>query len=101
MRKRTKTAPLVKVTWEDSRQPAPSWAHLATRDKPSAVQCVSVGWLIYDGKDAIAVAANMGDLEGGPSLQVSGVIEIPTCCIKKMQVLSEDGYHLDVRRRRP
>lgn len=80
---------LVMIEWEDSAQPISSWAYLASLDATKAVRCVSVGWLIHDGKDVKALAPNMGNLNDESSVQVSGVIRIPTRCISRVVDLKE------------
>lgn len=80
--------PLVMVEWEDSAQPIPGWGYLASMPVQTAVKCVSVGWLIQDGC-VKAVAPNMGGIEENGSVQVSGVIRIPTRCIVRITKLAE------------
>jgi hypothetical protein len=80
---------LVMIEWEDSAQPISSWAYLASLDVTKAVRCVSVGWLIHDGDDVKALAPNMGNLNDESSVQVSGVIRIPTRCISRIVDLDE------------
>lgn len=74
---------LVMIEWEDSRRPVPEWCWLPDYDKPSPVVCVSVGWLIKNGKKVKALAPNVGDMKAEPA-QVSGVIQIPTRCIRQI-----------------
>ena len=82
------TCPLVMIEWEDSAQPSPSWAFLANTKPSRAVRCVSVGWLIENGKKVKALAPNMGDL-GESDVQVSGVIRIPARSVVKVTRLKE------------
>lgn len=65
-----------------------AWTFLADHEPPPAVRCVSVGWLIEDG-DVKALAPNMGGLESGNSLQVSGVIRIPARCVLRVVKIKE------------
>lgn len=88
---RTNACPLVFVEWEDSAQPIPSWSHLASFDAPGTVLCASVGWLIRDDDQMKALAPNMGGLNNKCSLQISGVIQIPTSCILRITQLAEPG----------
>lgn len=81
--------PLVFVEWEDSAQPTPSWGFLSDFEAGSAVRCASVGWLIHDGDDVKALAANMGAIRGDGGLQVSGVIRIPARCVVRVERLNE------------
>jgi len=75
---------LVMIAWEDSAQPISSWAYLNSLDATKAVDCVSVGWLVHDGEGVKALAPNMANLNYESSVQVSGVIRIPTCCISRI-----------------
>ena len=83
--------PLVMIEWEDSAQPIPAWRLLADFEPQGTLRCVSVGWLIQDDKKVKAVAPNMGGVNVEGSLQVSGVIQIPTSCVLKVTHLSEPG----------
>ena len=86
----TSACPLVMVHWVDSAQPISAWSFLAQAGFGSVVQCVSVGWLIHDDDDVKALAPNMGDI-GTASVQVSGVIRIPTGSITGMTELAESS----------
>lgn len=77
------------VEWEDSAQPIPAWSYLASFDAGETLRCVSVGWLIRDDAEMKAVAPNMGGFNVENSVQVSGVIRIPTRCVVKVTELSE------------
>jgi hypothetical protein len=88
-RAKTASCKLVMVEWEDSAQPIPSWAHLASFEPTGTIRCASVGWLIRDDKQMKAVAPNMGAINDGESLQVSGVIQIPTSCVLRITPLQE------------
>jgi len=83
-----KSPPLVLIEWEDSRQPVSNWKWVSDYDDVNIVMCVSVGWLIKDTKDIKALAPNLGDTEE-ETAQVSGVIQIPTCCIKRIVKLKQ------------
>jgi len=74
---------LVRVTWRDSRQPVSRWQWIDDYENPNAVECVSVGWLISETKDGVAVAPNLGDVSG-ERMQISGVIEIPKSAIRRI-----------------
>lgn len=88
---RSTDCPLVMIEWEDSAQPIPAWAYLASFEAPGTVRCVSVGWLIHDDEAMKALAPNMGAINSESSLQVSGVIQIPTSCILQLTPLQEPG----------
>jgi hypothetical protein len=86
---RSKPCPLVMIEWEDSAQPIPAWSYLASFEAPGTIRCVSVGWLIRDDKQMKAVAPNMGAIDDENSMQVSGVIQIPTRCVLSVTELAE------------
>lgn len=81
--------PLVMIEWEDSAQPIPAWSFLSSFEAPGIIRCASVGWLIRDDAEVKAVAPNMGGLDDENSVQVSGVIQIPTRCIVNITRLPE------------
>lgn len=85
----TGQCPLVMIEWVDSAQPIPAWSYLASFDAPGIIRCASVGWLIRDDAEMKAVAPNMGGLNDERSVQVSGVIQIPTRCVVAMTRLQE------------
>lgn len=80
---------LVMIEWEDSAQPIPSWAYLHSLEVLEATHCVSVGWLIHDEADVKALAPNMGNVKDEGSVQVSGVIRIPTRCVLRIVDIEE------------
>ena len=84
-----KECPLVFIEWEDSARPVAAWTYLADFETPSAVKCVSVGWLVHDGTEVKALAPNMGVLDNKEALQVSGVIRIPARCVTRLVRLLE------------
>ena len=77
------------IEWQDSAQPIPSWAYLASFDAPGIVRCASVGWMIREDDVAIVLAPNMGAIGNENSAQVSGMIQIPTRCIVNVTRLKE------------
>lgn len=79
--------PLVMIEWVDSAQPQSSWKFLEDVGTPESIHCVSVGWLVADGKTNKSVAPNMGNVNSPDSMQVSGVITIPVCSIVKITIL--------------
>lgn len=80
---------LVLIEWVDSAQPRAKWEFLASLTDTDSIKCASVGWLVSDGKRNKCLAPNMGALNDPGSLQVSGVITIPTKCITKITRLKE------------
>lgn len=74
---------IVIVKWEDSRQPVSAWDWVDHYENPSVVRCISVGYLIAETTDVIALAQNLGDLDHDRR-QASGVVRIPVLCIRSM-----------------
>lgn len=81
--------PLVMIEWEDSAQPIPAWSYLASFEAPGTIRCVSVGWMIRDDDQMKALAPNMGAIDDENSVQVSGVIQIPTRCVLHVTAIRE------------
>ncbi len=79
---------LVLVEWRDSAQPIPVWQWADDFTSADTPLCVSVGYLIAETADALALAPNLGDVHGGSDrLQVSGVIRIPVssvCLVREL-----------------
>ena len=71
------------VEWEDSAQPVPAWQWVETYQVPAIVRCVSVGYLIAETPDAVAVAPNIGDV-GCERIQASGIIRIPRGAVQRI-----------------
>ena len=77
------------IEWEYSAQPIPSWSYLASFEPPGIILCAPVGWLIRDDEEMKALAPNMGAINDENSVQVSGVIQIPTRCVRRVSPLIE------------
>lgn len=86
---RSTSCPLVMIEWEDSAQPIPSWSYLSSFEASGTILCASVGWLVRDDDQMKALAPNMGGLTDENSVQVSGVIQIPTRCVVNVTRLRE------------
>lgn len=86
---RSNACPLVMIEWEDSAQPIPNWSYLASFEAPGTIRCISVGWLIRDDDQMKALAPNMGAMDDENSVQVSGVIQIPTRCVLHVTPIAE------------
>jgi hypothetical protein len=86
---RSNDCPLAMVEWEDSAQPLPAWSFLASFEAPGTIRCVSVGWVIRHDNQMLALAPNMGAIDDENSVQISGVIQIPTRCVLKLTRLRE------------
>ena len=86
---RSTSCPLVMIEWEDSAQPIPAWSYLASFEAPGIILCASVGWLIRDDDEMKVLAPNMGAINDENSVQVSGVIQIPTRCVLSVTRVQE------------
>jgi len=80
------------IEWQDSAQPIPSWSFLSSFEASGIITCASVGWMIRDDDDMKALAPNMGALQDESSVQISGVIQIPTRCIVSVTRLKEPCF---------
>jgi hypothetical protein len=85
--KKTVTKPtseykLLLVEWEDSARPIPAWQWIEDYELPNIVSCMSVGYLIAESEQAIALAPNLGDLTQEKA-QACGIIRIPKRSIIK------------------
>lgn len=75
---------LVQIEWLDSLQQDGAWQYADEFKPRKPAKCVSVGYLIGDGRKVKVLAqsvANNGE-------QVSGVVHIPVCCIKRMRKIT-------------
>jgi hypothetical protein len=89
---------LVLVEWVDSAQPVPRWLWTDDYEIPAVVRCVSVGFLIAESRDAIALAPNLGDVLEDRR-QASGIIRIPRSAIRGTRVLPIRNAAFPSRRR--
>jgi hypothetical protein len=78
--------PLMIVEWEDSARPIPAWQWIEDYELPKTIRCLSVGYLIAETDEAIALAPNLGDIEQ-PKAQACGIIRIPQRAIIKTKRL--------------
>jgi hypothetical protein len=74
---------LVVVEWEDSQRPQPPWIWLDEYALPDAVRCLSVGFLVAETSEALALAPNLGDMDRQRA-QACGIIRIPTSAVRRM-----------------
>ena len=77
---------LVQVEWEDSCRPISHWQWIEDYAIPKIVRCLSVGFLVAQTDNAIALAPNLGDFESD-RIQASGIIRIPRSAIRKTEKL--------------
>lgn len=78
--------PLMLVEWEDSARPISAWQWIEDYALPKTIRCLSVGYLIAETEDAIALAPNLGDIEQQKA-QACGIIRIPQRAIIKTKRL--------------
>ena len=84
---------LVMITWLDSRQTNGAWQWLSEYEKMTPVEVASVGWLIQDDETVKVLAQSMAP--DGDNLQTSGRKAIPSCCVRKIETLSEEPAGVD------
>lgn len=82
---------LVVIEWVDSAQPSAAWQFLEDLDAPQPILCKSIGWLVYDGDEVKALAQSIGDI-AKESVQVAGVMKIPSCSIRRIRDLIGKPY---------
>lgn len=77
---------MVLIEWDDSARPVSQWQWVDDYQIPEIVRCVSVGYLIAETKDALAVAPNLGDMTS-ERIQASGIIRVPRSSVRRMTEL--------------
>jgi hypothetical protein len=77
---------LVAVEWEDSARPISAWQWIDDYELPQIIRCVSVGYLIAETEEALALAPNLGDV-GRARVQASGIIRLPRSAVRKITLL--------------
>lgn len=77
---------IVVVEWEDSARPIPAWQWVDAYELPQVIRCVSVGYLIAETDEALALAPNLGDV-GRERVQASGIIRLPRSAVRKISQL--------------
>lgn len=78
---------LVMVKWEDSRQPLAEWRHLEGLEMPHVSQCMTVGWLLENGRARKVLAQSLGGLGPDDHAQATGIMVIPSRCIISIEPL--------------
>lgn len=71
------------VEWEDSQRPLSAWGWVDEYALPDSVRCISVGFLIAENENSIALAPNLGDTNQ-PREQACGVICIPNSAVRQI-----------------
>lgn len=72
---------LVLIEWDDSRLAPAAWEHAEDLAALKPSRCMSVGFLLHDGKRYKTIAQSIG--EG----QVVGRMTIPAGCIRRVSTL--------------
>jgi len=78
--------PLVAVWWFDSRRPAGEWLRLDDFEPEEICCCCSVGYLVHEDDEQLALAPNIADADSD-NPQISGIIQIPVSCVTKRRTL--------------
>jgi len=77
---------IVAVEWEDSARPIAAWQWVDDYELPQVIRCVSVGYLIAETHEALALAPNLGDI-GRERVQACGIIRLPRSAVRKISRL--------------
>ena len=77
---------LVLIEWADSRQPTIGWVRLAEMEQSEFCRCYSIGFVVKEDKETIALASNVADIEDGA--QATGIIVIPRVAVLKTTALT-------------
>lgn len=77
---------IVVVEWEDSARPIPAWQWVDDYEVPQVIRCISVGYLIAETDQALALAPNLGDV-GRERVQACGIIRLPRSAVRKISRL--------------
>lgn len=84
---------LVEIIWDDAHSNGHSetWAALSefTKGADKPVQCKSVGYVVMESKETIAVAASITFDDDGKVGAVSGTLVVPRGMIRSMKVLKK------------
>lgn len=87
------------IEWADSRQPTNEWVRLDDDLQMTYCRCYSVGFVVREDKDVIALAANLADVE--EKAQATGVIVIPRVAVLKRTELTSTCSAPASKRKRP
>ncbi len=86
------------VEWADSRQPTNEWVKLDGSVTREFCRCYSVGFVVQNDKDVIALAANVAGVED--DAHATGVIVIPRVAVLKQTTLTSSCRPALARKRR-
>jgi hypothetical protein len=84
-KKRSDSLPyrLVMLEWEDSARPISAWQWV----DEYVVKCLSLGFLIAETEEALALAPNLGDVTRERT-QAAGIMRIPRSAVRSMVELT-------------
>lgn len=77
------------IEWADSRRPTNEWVRLDETEQRDYCHCYSVGFVVQDDENVIALAANVADV--GEEAQATGVIVIPRVAVLKRTTLTSSS----------
>ena len=77
---------LVLIEWVDSHG-GDEWKSVHAMER-GAAQCLSVGWLMHEGKDSVMVVPHLG-IDDGETTEGRGEINIPRVAINRIRLLRE------------
>jgi hypothetical protein len=78
---------LVMLEWEDSARPISAWQWVDEYELPQIIKCLSVGFLIAETEEAVALAPNLGDVTRERT-QAAGIMRIPRSAVRSMVELT-------------
>ena len=73
------------IDWVDSRLPSNKWEHVTDLTECTICHCLSVGFVVQEDKEMIALASSVADTD--KDLQATGIIVIPKVSILLRQLL--------------
>jgi hypothetical protein len=79
---------LVRVDWEDSGSDDNRWHRTDNREKPQAMMCVSVGYLIAKTKHTIQITANFSGVRG-TATHLASAWDIPRSAVRSITDLNK------------
>jgi hypothetical protein len=81
----------VYVKWVDSYGVSSGWEDISDY-KADILKIESVGFVIYEDEDVIALAPNYGEETEHTPKQANGIMVIPKACVIKITFLSSASY---------
>src|SRR5437588_10892665 len=74
---------LVLIEWDDSARLISQWQWADDYQIPEIVRCISLGYLIAETKEALAVAPNLGDMTS-ERVQATGIIRVLRSLVRRI-----------------